>query len=126
MTTMTRVSQLWDQIETWGFRKDIKDVKGIGLDDDNNKEEDKDKDDDNNKGNNDSKGISALGLDGDLEFSRGHQGYQRHPPHDDNNKENDDEVEDNNNKNDKAIERYLSSGKRQRSGVFVRSSGYRH
>ena len=120
---MTRVFQLWDQIETWSFREDIE---VIGLDDDNNKEEDKDKDDDNNKGNNDSKGISALGLDGDLEFSRGHQGYQRHPPHDDNDKENDDEVEDNNNKNDKAIERYLSSGKRQRSGVFARSSGYRH
>ena len=25
------ISQLWDQIETWGFREDIKDVKGIGL-----------------------------------------------------------------------------------------------
>ena len=31
MTTMTRVSQFWDQIEIWGFREDIKDVKGIGL-----------------------------------------------------------------------------------------------
>ena len=28
---MTRVSQFWDQIEIWGFREDIKDVKGIGL-----------------------------------------------------------------------------------------------
>ena len=25
------VSQLWDQIETWGFREDIKDIKGINL-----------------------------------------------------------------------------------------------
>ena len=30
-TTMTRVSQLWDLIDTWGFREDIKDVKGIGF-----------------------------------------------------------------------------------------------
>mgnify|MGYP006936303066 CR=1 FL=1 len=30
-TTMTRVSQLWDLIETWGFREDIKDAKGISL-----------------------------------------------------------------------------------------------
>ena len=28
---MTRVSQLWDFIDTWGFREDIKDAKGIGL-----------------------------------------------------------------------------------------------
>ena len=68
---MTRVSQLWDQIETWGFRKDIKDVKGISIhDDDDDKEdddevEDNDKDDDNN-GN----GISALELYRDLVFSR--------------------------------------------------------
>ena len=26
-----QISQLWDLIETWGFREDIKDVKGIGL-----------------------------------------------------------------------------------------------
>ena len=54
-------------------------------------------------------GISALGLDRDLEFSRGHQG---HRPHDDDDKEeDDDEVEDNDmdddnnkdNKNDKGI-----------------------
>ena len=72
-------------------------------------------DDDNNKGNNDSKGISALGVDRDLEFLWGHQGHQRHCPHDDEDKQNDDEVEDNNNNkddnNDKAVERYLSSGK---------------
>ena len=42
--------------------------------------EDKDKDNDNNKYNNNDKGISALGLDRDLGFSRGHQG---HRPHDD-------------------------------------------
>ena len=108
---MTRVFQLWDQIKTWSFHEDIKNIKFIGLHDDNNNEEDNDndKDKDNNKGNDDSKSISAPGLDGDLEFSRGHQGYQRHLPHDDNDKENDDEVEDNNNKNDKATERYLSS-----------------
>ena len=45
------------------------DIKGIYLDDDDdgNNEEDKDNDDD--------KGISALGLNRDLEFSQGHQGY---------------------------------------------------
>ena len=30
-TMMTRVSQLWDQMETWNFREDIKDIKGILL-----------------------------------------------------------------------------------------------
>ena len=49
---MTRVSQLWDLIETWGFRKDIKDIKDIDANDDNNN---------NNKEGNDDKGISALG-----------------------------------------------------------------
>ena len=58
--------------------------------------EDNDKDDDNNKDDNKDKGISALGLDRDTGFSRGHQGRQRHRPHDDdNNEEDDDEVEDN-------------------------------
>ena len=43
-------------------------------------------------------GISALGIDRDLEFSRGHQG---HRPHDDDDKEeDDDEVEDNDNDKD--------------------------
>ena len=51
--TMTRVFQ---------------DIKGIDIDDDDNEEEDNNMDDDNNKGNNDSKGISALGVDRDLEF----------------------------------------------------------
>ena len=32
-TLMTRVSYLWDYMETWGFRKDIKDIIGIGLND---------------------------------------------------------------------------------------------
>jgi len=45
--------------------------------------EDNDKDDDNNKDDNNDKGISVLGLDRDLEFSRGHQGRQGHRPHDD-------------------------------------------
>ena len=57
---MTRVSQLWDLIETWSFRKDIKDI----VADEN--------DNDNNDGNDD-KGISSLGLDRDMGFSRGHQ-----------------------------------------------------
>ena len=58
-------------IETWGFREDIKDVKGISIyDDDDDKEdddevEDNDKDDDNNCNH-----ISALGLDRDLVFLR--------------------------------------------------------
>ena len=29
--TKIQFSQLWDLIETWGFREDIKDVKAIGL-----------------------------------------------------------------------------------------------
>ena len=45
---------------------------------DNDEVEDNDKDDDNNKDNNDDKGISALGLDRDLGFSRVHQGRQGH------------------------------------------------
>ena len=69
--------------------------------------EDNDKDDNNND-----KGISALGLDRDLGFSRGHQGHQGHQPHDDDdNEEDNDEVEDNDkdddndkdNNNDKVI-----------------------
>ena len=49
--------------------------------DDNNKEEDddevedNDKDDVNNKEDNNDKGISALGLDRVLRFSRGYQGH---------------------------------------------------
>ena len=63
---MTRVSQLWDQIETWGFCEDIKDVKGIGLmmmmmEEEDNEVEDNDKDNDNNKDDKNDKGISSLG-----------------------------------------------------------------
>ena len=70
------VSQLRDQIETWDFHKDVKDIKGIYLnnDDDNNNEDnegDKNKEEDNNKDNHNDKGISGLGLDRDLEFLRG-------------------------------------------------------
>ena len=53
-------------IETWGFREDIKD---IDADDDNDTNDTNDNDD--KDGNND-KGISALGLDRDMGFSRGH------------------------------------------------------
>ena len=91
--------------------KDYNDEKGIsalGLDkdlifsrghqgqqphDDDDEEEDKDKvednnksDDNNNKDDTDDKSISALGLDRDLRFLRGHQG---HRPHDDGDKEED-------------------------------------
>ena len=68
---MKMVSQLRDQIETWGFHENVKDIKGISNEDN---EEDKDKDKDNNN----DKDISALGLDRDLEFSQGHQGNQGH------------------------------------------------
>ena len=44
--------------------------------------QDNNKDDDNNKDNKNDKGISALGLDKDLGFLRGHQGHQEHQPHD--------------------------------------------
>ena len=43
--------------------------------------EDNDKDDDNNKGDINDKSISALGLDRDLGFLRGHQGRQGHQRH---------------------------------------------
>ena len=64
--------------------------------------EDNDKDDDNNKDNNKDKGISVLGLDRDLRFSREHQGYQGHRAHDDDDEDekDDDEVEDNDNDDD--------------------------
>ena len=74
---MKIVSQLRDQIETWDFCEDVKDIKGIYLDDDDdNNNEDNEEDKNKDKDNNDDKGISALGLDRDLEFSRGHQGHQ--------------------------------------------------
>ena len=73
-------------------------------DDDEEEKEEDDKVDNNNKDVNKDdtnyKGISALGLDRDLGFSRGHQGHQGHQPHrphdDDDDEEDDDEVEDNN------------------------------
>ena len=69
---MAMVSQLWDMIETWSFREDIKDVKSIGLmmkmTMHCNEEEDNDEVADNNF-----KDISALGLNRDLGFSQGHQ-----------------------------------------------------
>ena len=58
-----------------------------------------DKYDDNND-----KDISALGLDRDMGFSRGHQGRQGHWPHDDDNdEEEDNEVEDNDKDDDNNI-----------------------
>ena len=38
--TMTRVSQIWDLIETWGFHKNIKEI--IGDEDGDNDNDDKD------------------------------------------------------------------------------------
>ena len=50
---------------------------------------------DNDEDDNNFKDISALGLDRDLGFSRGHQGHQGHRPPDDEEEEDDDMVEDN-------------------------------
>ena len=56
-------------------------------DDDENEEEDDDKMEDNNevedsdRDDNNFKDISALGLDRDMEFSRGHQIHQKNQPH---------------------------------------------
>ena len=69
-------------IETWGFCEDIKDIKDINEDDNNNDHYNKDinednndndhdnKDDNNNnnKDDNNDRGISALGYDRDLGF----------------------------------------------------------
>ena len=60
--------------------------------------EDNDKDDNNNKDDIDDKGISALKLDRDLGFLRGHQG---HRPPDYDNEEEDNKVEDNDKDNNK-------------------------
>ena len=73
-------------IETLGFRVDVKDIKVFDDDDHDNRDDDDDKEEDDdkynhigdNKDDNDDKGISALGLDRDLGFSRGHQGHQGH------------------------------------------------
>ena len=78
---MTRVSQLWDLIETLGFRKDIKDIDANNDNVDNNDNDDHDDNDDNDNNNNnskdgtDDKGISALGLNRDIGFWKGHQGH---------------------------------------------------
>ena len=58
-----------------------------------------------NKDDDDYNVISALEVDRDMGFSRGHQGNQAHRPHDDDNKEEDNKEEDNdkdddNNKDD--------------------------
>merc|ERR1712030_128919 len=87
-----QISQVWDLIETWGFCKDIKDVRAIGLMIMTPPQTTLCK--------NKSSIFSALGNDRDLGFSRGHQGRQGHRPRDDeDDEEEDDKVEDNN-KND--------------------------
>ena len=101
-----------------GFSRGYQGHQGHRPHNDDNDEEDKedaveDNDKgDNNKDDNNDKGISALGLDRDMGFSRGYQGCQGHRPHDDDDDdEDDDEVvdhdkDDDNNKdnnNDKGI-----------------------
>ena len=55
---MTRVSQLQDLVETWGFREDIKDIVTNDNDNDNNNDnDDDDDDDDDDKDGNDDNGI---------------------------------------------------------------------
>ena len=57
------------------------DIKCIGLDDDdddNNEENEEDNDNNKDNDNDNDKGISAMGLNRDLEFSRGHPGHQGH------------------------------------------------
>ena len=63
MTMTTRVSQLWDFIEAWGFRGDIKD--NIN----NNNDDDDEDNNNNNQNNNKNNNISALGLDRDKGIS---------------------------------------------------------
>ena len=67
--------------------KEIKWSYFLDENDDDDEVEDNNKDDDNDKINNNDKGISALGLDSDMGFSRGHQWHQ---PHDDDNEVEDD------------------------------------
>ena len=72
--------------------------------------EDNDKDDDNND-----KDILALGLDGDMGFSRGHHGRQGHRSHDDDNdKEEDNDKDNDNNKDDKNDKGISSMGPPQK------------
>ena len=105
---MTRVSQLWDLIETWGFRVDIKNIVANVDNNANDANGANNADYNDDKDGNVDKGISALGLDRDMGFSRGHQGCQGHRLHDDDNdEEEDDDVDDNDkdddNNNDKGI-----------------------
>ena len=55
---------------------------------------DDDEVEDNNKDDGDYKVISALELDRDMGFSRGHQGNQKYRPHNDDNEQEDDNEED--------------------------------
>ena len=64
---MTRVSQLWDLIETWGFCEDIKDI-NANADDVNDANNVNNTNNNDDKEGNDDKGISALGLDRDMGF----------------------------------------------------------
>ena len=73
---MTRVSHLWNQIETWDFCEDIKDIVADDVEDDAAADDDDDNDNNDKDGNND-KGISALELDRDMGFLRVHQGHRR-------------------------------------------------
>ena len=77
----------------WGYHPHDDDNDGK----DGDEVEDNDKYDNNNKDDNNDKSISALGLDRDMWFSRGHQGHQ---PHDDDNKEEDNDKVEDNDKND--------------------------
>ena len=72
-TTMTNgISAQGLDIETWDFHKDVKDIKGIYLDnDDDNNNEDNEGDKNKEEDNHNDKGISGLGLDRDLVFLRG-------------------------------------------------------
>ena len=67
---MTGLSKLWDLIEGWGFCENIKDIDADNVNDTNNVNDANDNDDKEGK---DDKGISALGIDRDMGFSRGHQ-----------------------------------------------------
>ena len=65
---------------------------------------------DNDKDDNNDKGISALGLDRDLRFSRGHQGHQPHD--DDDDEEEDNEVEHNDKYDDNNKDSQPAMGKK--------------
>ena len=89
-----QISQLWDLIETWGFREDLKVIVLHHLDDDNNNKEDKDEEENNN--NNDNNNFLNLELVRDLGFLQGPQGQSfssSHPDDDNNNKEDKDKEE---------------------------------